>query len=327
MRKKLPALLALLSVLCLALGGCVTSPPDSLMRTEPADPAALVDAETDALSGDVVSAALYFRYGASAYLAPEQRQITIEKNESPEKALVKALVAGPSASASALSPLFPPGTEVLAVSAQGDTLYVTFNEALLGRYSDEPGDTASNAWKREFPLRRQLCMDSLAATLTEAGYCVRVQVLVYREVSSATSLRLTNSFFTQDGDTTPLSPLTRDEETLLTPHNAAAFILTAWMTQDWETLYSLLKKDDSASPRPAGQAAFAAFAAARVLTGFQVGHGNVSEDGQTAVVNGEMSLRADGEDAFITGYPLRLERENGLWKISYERLLALMNQE
>lgn len=326
MRKKLIALLALLGV-ALGLNGCVTSPPESLMRTEPADSAALVDAETAALAGDEEEAALYFRYGDSAYLAPEQRQIVVEKNESPEMALVKALVAGPSASASALSPLFPPGTEVLAVSGQGDTLYVTFSEALLGRYSDEPGDTSADAWKREFPLRRQLCMDALAATLTEAGYCTRVQVLVYREVSSVTSLRLTNSFFTRDEDATPVSPLTRDEDTLLTPHNAAAFILNAWMTQDWETLYSLLKKDDSADPRPAGQTAFAAFSAARVLTGFQVGHGSVSQNGQVAVVNGEMTLRADGEDAFIAGYPIRLERENGLWKISYARLLALMNQE
>ena len=120
MRKKTLALLALLSVLCLALSGCVTSPPDSLMRAEPADASALVDAQVDTLPGNEASAALYFRYGTSAYLAPEQRQITIEKNESPEKALVKALVAGPSASASALSPLFPPGTEVLAVSMRDE---------------------------------------------------------------------------------------------------------------------------------------------------------------------------------------------------------------
>lgn len=326
MMKKSLGLLALL-ILALLLGGCVTSPPDSLMRSEPADAKTLVDAETDALPGDTLQAALYFRYGSSAYLAPEQRQIVIEKNESPEKALVKALVAGPSASASSLTPLFPEGTEVLAVSSQSDTLYVTFNDALLARYSDEPGDISSDAWKQEFPLRRQLCMDALAATLTEAGYCVRVQVLVYQEVSSATSLRLTNGYFTQDGDATPLSPLTRDEETLLTPHNAAVLTLTAWMTQDWDTLYSLVKKDDPADPRPAGQTAFTAFAAVRVLTGFQVSPGNVTADGQVAVVNGEMTLRANGEDSFISGYPIRLERENGLWKISYERLLALMNQE
>lgn len=88
-----------------------------------------------------------------------------------------------------------------------------------------------------------------------------------------------------------------------------------------------MKKDDPADPRPAGQTAFTAFAAVRVLTGFQVSPGNVTVDGQVAVVNGEMTLRANGEDSFISGYPIRLERENGLWKISYERLLALMNQE
>ena len=319
--------LALLALCVMLLGGCMSSPPDSLIRSEPGDSSALISADARQLSAQALDAVLYYRYQSSAFLAPENRRIEIARNETPEKALIQALLDGPSPTAAQLSPLFPQGTQLLAVSRQGDTLYITFNEALLGRYSDEPGDTSADAWKREFPLRRQLCMDSLAATLTEAGYCVRVQVLVYREVSSATSLRLTNSFFSQDGDTTPISPLTRDEETLLTPHNAASLVLTAWMTQDWDTLYSLLKKDDPASPRPAGQAAFAAFSAARVITGFQVDHGNVSADGQVAVINGEMTLRADGEDAFITGYPLRLERENGLWKISYKRLLALMNQE
>ena len=59
--------------------------------------------------------------------------------------------------------LFPPGTEVLSAAAQGDTLFITFNEAFLGRYSDEPGGISSGSWKTEGPLRRQLCLDSLVS--------------------------------------------------------------------------------------------------------------------------------------------------------------------
>ena len=73
--------------------------------------------------------------------------------------------------------------------------------------------------------------------------------------------------------------------------------------------------------------AYAAFDQAAVLTGFTVSPGAVSQAGDYAVLCADITLRAQGEDAARTGYPLRLEREGGLWKISYARLLALMGQE
>ena len=317
---------ALILLCAVVLGGCASTPPDTLIRKEP-DAGALVSADTGSLTPDTLRAALYFRYGDTAYLAPEEREIPVQRDETPEKALVRALVEGPAATAASLNPVFPAGTQVLAVTSQGDTLFVTFNEALLGRYADEPGDISNEPWKTESPLRRTLCMDALTATLTDAGVCARVQVLVYRDSVQSASMRLPAGFFTRTADETLLPPLTRNEDTLLTPYNAASILLSAWMAQDWPLLYGLAARDAAGDARPGENDAFAAFDAARTLTGFRLSNGNVSLDGKTAVLCAEISLRGAGADLHLSGYPLRLIREDGLWKIAYSRLMAMMNQD
>jgi len=304
-----------------AFSGCAASPPDALIRQD-TDPSSLINAGTDQLAADSVAASLYFRYEDTAYLAAEERQISVERNQTLEKALVEALIQGPSVTASALSPLFPPGTQVISVSSQGDTLFVTFNEALLSRYSDEPKDLTAGNWRVEAPLRRKLCMDSLTATLTEMGLCARVQVLVYRENIQSTSMRLPQGYFTGTEDETLVSFLTRNEDTLLTPHNAAQVLMNAWLQQDWNALYAITHT----AGRPGEQEAVQAFSSSRVLTGFTLSPGNVSIDGKTAILTAEISLMDQQPPGTSASYPIRLSREGGIWKMEYHHLNQLMNQ-
>lgn len=313
---------ALLMLCALLLSGCGAEP----VREEKEKPQAmeetvLISADTQGLTASGFTAALYFRYGATGYLAAQTRLVDVERNEAPEHALVQALLDGPSGGASFLSGLFPPGTEVLSTLSQGDTLFVTFNEAMMGRYADEGQDAENQA---EGELRRRLCLDALSATLTEAGLCARVQVLVYRGVDQGKSLRLTAGFLDQSGDETLLPPLTRQEERLLTPHNTAALILNAWQRQDWATLYDLTARD---AARPREQAAYDAFADGGTLVDYTVSPGNVALDGQSAVVSVELTLLKEAGNREIGGYPLRMCREDGLWKIGYEELTGLMNQD
>ncbi len=322
MRKRI-AWAALLTFCLLALSGCMTSPPDALLR-EGTEGQRLISASTAELSPDSRMITLYFRYGDSAYLAPEQREIQVKRNESLEKAIAEALIQGPAAPDLALSSLFPPGTEVLAATAQGDTLFITFNEAFLGRYADEPADAVSG----EGTLRRQLCLQSLAAALTEQGLCARVQVLVYRSAAQAASMRLQAGFLTRTNDDALLPPVTRDESCLLTPYNTASLILQAWQARDWPALYDLTARegDTAENPRAGEQNAFDAFSAARTLTDFTLSPGNVSFDGQTAVITVSLTVQDQGADQAVQGYPLLLLREAGIWKMDYTRLLNMMNR-
>lgn len=321
MKRGMRALCLLLG--CLLLCGCTASPPPSLVLEEPTDKTLLVSTGAEALPADQMKAVLYFRYGDTDCLAGEERVLEIRKDETPEMALVQALTAGPGATRSTLSPLFPEGTEALAVSRQGDTLFVTFNEALLSRYADEPGDLSREPWKSESTLRRRLCMDALIDTLTEAGLCARVQVLVHREKVQGNSLRLTMGYYSLSQDDTIAPPLTRREDVLLTPHNTADRLLGAWMARDFAALYGFLGGAD----KPTEQAALSELSGARVLTSYELSPGNVSPDGMSAVLTADLTFQGAGEDTAVSGYPMYLQKENGLWKITYERLAAAMEQD
>ena len=314
-RNRKQAALCLMVICALCLSGCTISPPDSLKRTG-VESRSLISASTADLAPDERPVALYFRYRDSSYLATEARTVVVQRNESLEKAIVEALITGPLNTE--LSPLFPVGTEVVNTSTQDGTLFVTLNEAFLGRYADEPGDASTGVWKTEGPLRRQLCLDAIAATLTEAGLCERVQVLVTRDSGQQISMRLQAGFLNRGADTALLPRLVRNESVLLTPHNTAECILNAWVRQDWDTL-SLFSVH-----APGEQSMFEAFEAAEVLVRFDLSAGSVSYDGQSAVVTAALTLRGDTQDTEISGYPLRLIREEGLWKMDYPALLSMM---
>lgn len=309
------AALCLLVLVALCLSGCSISPPDSLKRGG-VESGSLISASTAELAPDEKPIALYFRYQDSAFLATEPRMVVVQRNESLEKAIVQALISGPLNTE--LSPLFPTGSEVLSTATQDGTLFVTMNEGFLGRYPDEPNDNSTGFWKTEGPARRQLCLDALAATLTEAGLCSRVQVMVQHNSDQAVSMRLQAGFLTRSGDPALLPPATRDENVLLTPHNTAECVMNAWLRQDWEALSQYCVH------APGEQSVFEAFEAAGVLVGYDLSSGSVAYDGQSAVLTADLTLRGQAKDAEITGYPLRLIREEGLWKMEYQALLSMM---
>lgn len=318
MNRQMIRVFLLLCVCALVLCGCAISPPESLKRSG-VDNHRLVSASTADLAPDEKQVTLYFRWGQTAYLAPETRIVVVQRNESLEKAVVEALIDGPVGAE--LAPLFPAGTQIVSVSAENRTLFVTFNEAFLGRYADEPSDPSLGNWKTEGPRRRSLCLDALAASLTEAGLCDRVQVMVERSTGETASMRLQAGFLDRSGNTELLPAVTRNEQVILTPHNTAACITQAWKTQDWKTLVSF------AAEAPGEQTALDAFAAAGVLVDLTLSPGGVAYDGQTAVLSADLTLQGQGRDTVISGYPLRLTRENGIWKMPYETLLQMMNAQ
>ena len=95
-------------------------------------------------------------------------------------------------------------------------------------------------------------------------------------------------------------------------------LLDAWLRQDWEALSVFT------AYAPGEQSVFEDFEAAGVLLQYDLSHGSVAYDGQSAVLNADLTLRGDSREIEIQGYPLRLIREEGLWKMDYQALLAMM---
>lgn len=318
MKKKM-GLWMMLVLCCLLLCACAAKPAEK----EASAGIFLIDADASALPGEEGQYALYFRLGDLPYLSPEERKITVNRDETPELALIRALIDGPSATQTELQPVFPQDTQVLATSKQGSLLYVTLNEAFLSGYPAERRDLPAEEKQQQVMLERQLCLDALAATLTEAGFCTKVQVLVHRQQVKNNSLRLEEDYLYQNGSALPLSAISRREETLYTPYNAASYMLGVWMTRDFDALMGCL----SVQGRPSEQAMAEAFENSPVLTGAVLSHGSVSANGREAILVCDLSMHHNENELNKKGYPIRLQQEMGVWRITFETLQGMMAEE
>ena len=255
------------------------------------------------------TAILWFRYEDEPCLAQEQRSLSVSPERPFETALLTALFSGPEAQSASLTGLFPAGSRVLSTVRSGRTLFVTVNQQLM------QGAAALGAEER------QLCLDAIAATVTENCEVDQVQLLLeLGRDSLADSLRMPASFLPGGDSQQPLPPLTRQEASLLTPYHTARRILTLWVQRDWPTLWKYVHHELE------GYEDFVqVMEALPALTGFNCTPGSVLESQATFVL--EASLLREGLPETAQGQILRLERENALWRVTQEALTAWLREE
>lgn len=315
MRKLLPLLL-----LSLLLSGCSRDPLNAVVQTAPADvPAPMIDG----LPENEDQATLWFRLGEEPFLAAESRTITHSRTEGHALAILRALAAGPSTASSGLNSLFPPGTQVISATQSDRVMFVTLSRHIMNGYADEPAAWRSHAaWAIEVPLRRQLAMQSIAATITENFDVDRVVILVEQTGNATDSLRLRQAYFTMDGDMSLAEPLLRDEGLLLTPARTSEVILQCWQERDFARLYQYVARTDPATgaARPAEAAFLDAMAAQPHLLQVRTDGGSVSSDGQTATFTVSGAWMTDGRELPFEGIVLRLTREKGIWRVGLSQL-------
>lgn len=312
MRKLLPLLIC-----CLLLTACSADPLAPMV-----EPAVQADVPAPIVTGlpqTEDQATLWFRFGSEPLLAAETRVIPHSRTESHALALLKALLEGPSAASTDLGGLFPQGTQVISATQSGNVMFVMLSRHIMNGFADEPANWRDQpAWATEVPLRRQLAMQSIAATLTENCDVDTVVILV--EQTGTDSLRLRQGYYTLDGDATLAAPLTRDESLLLTPARTAEIILQCWQEGDFARLYRYVAPSDSGAAKP-DEATFLQMMAEqpRLLHASAKG-GSVSLDGRSAVFTVSGAWLDEGEEAPFTGMVLRLTREKGVWEVGLSQL-------
>jgi len=289
-------------------------------------PQQMVGPQAQAAETVTLPATLYFRYRTTGYLAREMRQISVPRPVSWEMAVIKALLDGPGSLSPHLNPLFPPGTQVLSVAANGDMLFVTFNERLLSRYPDEAVVLNQEYSQGEGHLRRRLAMAGLVNTLTEDGRYARVQVLVRHETNITASMRLSNSYYLLDNQELP-SPLVRSEGYVLTPRTAAGLLLDSWKRAQWAPALSIIKPGDAqdAANIPTEHELLVQLEQAPRLADYLVSPGTVSLDGQSATVVVNLRILQDnGSEYVLENQPLPLQLREGIYTIPQEALQRLL---
>lgn len=267
---------------------------------------------------------LFYRYQQTGLLAGETRSIMVPLDESIELTTVRELLAGPQASHTELTRLFPHSTSVTGVTASGDTLLITLTESV-----ESDGIPANweedSVWRKEGPLRRKLIMQSLVATMTENFPYSYIQVFITRDPSTGISTRLDSSYFL-DGRSGPEERLTRDESLLLNMHNTADMLLSAWQERDYPLLYQFTT-DHAGEAKPAYEEFVTQLSECAAVVSYTSGSGHSAQDSSMATVTVKLECMIDGQTRLHPAYPLRLVRNGGVWKIAYSDLKRLMLQQ
>jgi len=265
---------------------------------------------------------LYFRYRSSDLLGRELRAISVPVNGPYELSIVRALLDGPGSLSPHLSPLFPPGTQALSAVAESGTLFVTFNESIMGHYPDEPLIMTPDYRQGEGTLRRQIAMAGLVNTLTELGRYRAVQVLVRGETYIAASMRLSMRYYLQDSDALP-DPLVRQEAYIQSPQTAAQALLSASQSNDWTSCYPLLIS--GTQMLPSEHELIQVVSQAPTVLDYVLTAGTVALDGQSAIVCVDYTLRrSNGSTQAIKALPLKVLLIDGIYRIPYESLRQLL---
>lgn len=289
-------------------------------------PDTMLSAQAQADQPLKLSATLYFRYRSTGYLAREMRELSVSRTMSDELALVNALLEGPGSLSPHLSPLFPNGTQAISAAVDGETLFITFNEQLLGKYSDEAVILNADYSQGEGALRRHLAMASLVNTLTESGLYSKVQVLVRQENYVSSSMRLTNRYYLMDDDSLP-APLHRQENYILTPRASAEIFLSGWQSADYAAGLRMVRGSEArtAAAIPSEYELRQMMEEAPNLVSFFVTPGSISLDGQSAVVMLSLVyIGNDGIERQVEHKPLRLILREGIYAIPYESFESIL---
>lgn len=281
-------------------------------------------------ASDEIEVTLYYRFGQTDVLGMERAQLDVGRDETIARGIVEKLVEGPDSAHGRLTGVFPQGTQVLSVVAEGTTVYVTLSEAFLGQPDGAPADWEDlSSWQQEATLRRWLAVQSLVCSLTEGGRYQRVQLYVAGSDDDVPRRAQLYWFDMQVGDqSVVLAACSRDESVILTPQRALQMILDGWQQRDWESVYALLcAQQGQQMPTLSAFEAQMREADVTLLTA-EISGGTVDVSGQTATLVLDGAIRAqDGGDARLIRESVPLVREDDNWAMRVDALLSLMIRE
>lgn len=331
--------LAILLAAILLLGGCNANVPDQSGTDASAgapDDVADTSGADAALTPEILPAVeesmteqrrvtLYFRMQGETMLSSETRTVYFPRDRQVEEVLITSLIEGPSPGLLDLTGLFSAGTKVYRVWRSDDLLTVTLTREFL---SPPPGAPISwdtdPYWRTEVYNRRQLAIASIVNTITEETDFTAIQFLVLESDDDTSGRRIRRAELYPDasGDQL-LPPVTRSEHFLLTHYNTAGVLMESWRAQTYDRLFSFVAQESGQRPT---EAAFQQemIAMDRPLVRFSLSAGTVSEDGQRAVLEATYEYISASGNVLVQNYPMRLIRENGLWRIVYEDLRRMM---
>ena len=234
----------LLAVLFLC--GCM----QSVIREDAQEPS-LPGIDPAAGVGRDVDITLYFRLTGEPALVPVQRTVTVRANEYVESAVIRQLIAGPTALYGDLEAVIPAGTRLLELSRDGGILYVTLSKEMLS-------DSAANTSREEAELKKRLSVYAIVNSLCALGDANRVQVMIDTDgTGKGTRVSPFLLGFTSEYTSSQwLEPMGMEQSVVITPTLFVKLAMQHLVDQDYAQAYQFFAESEPGGLQKPDYAAF-----------------------------------------------------------------------
>lgn len=200
--------------------------------------------------GRDVDITLYFRLTGEPALVPVQRTVTVRANEYVESAVIRQLIAGPTALYGDLEAVLPTGTRLLELSQDGGILYVTLSKEML---TDGAGNTTAQA-----ELSKRLSVYAIVNSLCALGDAGRVQIMIDTDgTGKGTRVSPFLLGFTSEYTSSQwLEPMGMDQSVVITPTLFVKLALQHMVDQDYAQAYLFFAESEPGGLQKPDYAAF-----------------------------------------------------------------------
>jgi len=163
-------------------------------------------------------------------------------------------------------------------------------------------------------------------TIVEMGTYSRVQIYIDRQDAGAAQRITRREAGWEDNSDDRLDPLGRMSELILTPQNTLIEALGSFEKKNWGRLYNFIAyTNPDGTLKPDTETFAEVLDKGNVLESFSVTDSSVSSDGQEATVMLNYSIKTrEGETLSRPNIPVKLVREEDIWKLTYTSLVKVL---
>nr|WP_122013461.1 GerMN domain-containing protein [Maliibacterium massiliense] len=343
-KKRIAALLAVL-LAALPLAGCTPS-QNAVIRTDVVgEKESANNAPYNARVSEIISpimqegsgqtyhydAALYFPYSDEGLLGRQERTLEVSTSERVEQAVVRALIAGPDAAYVDYSPILPGNTQILDMSVTQDCLFITFSKEFMLPAVDLSENTALTDAQRnqKYLDQKRMALYAIVSAVTEVGNVKQVQVLVDTEGDGvARRIRRADVGLSSNTEGELLEPLRRPYSSISTPTVTADLVIKQLTNKSYSALYNYIANVQG-DPRPMYSDWLNLFSGADwSVESYNIIDGSTTYNGNQALVFVNLKIQKRlGKSVELTDCPLRMYREQGIWRVSYASLVSVIPTE
>ena len=289
------------------------TPADTVSRIE-------IDPDEGALNTSAQKVTLYFANEDYSMLVGETAEVEIPVSSRVEYSILQALIYGPRTPGVEFHAVINPQTQVIRVEEGEDALSVTLSKEFLDwGFLSEPNLSAE-----QMNRIKQLAVYSIVNSLVEGSVCRRVQILVDKE-ETRSGERISLSEVGMSG-TGLLEPLGRDGACMLSAQNTLENIFEALTAKNAAELYEYVSYADEQQERRPLESAFTAWLQAQNanVESYSLVEQVETPEEQSTVWMVNYTLNYGGDSRKVCrNIPIRLIRENSIWKITYPMLEEL----